>query len=137
MRWRGRSATRAGAKTRSGVIHALVLLFAAVEVRDLPEHGFDLEIRGSGFAPFRQSGFQISGARESFELGSFRLKPGATVEIRVTDPRGRPLPGAAVWLEGAGSASPLGESGLDGRFAIRDLDPSRSSLPAPGAGEQP
>lgn len=95
-------------------------------VAALPQPAFDLEIRAAGYAPLSRLGIRIPADRTAIELGSFRLRPGATAVGRVTDPRGRPIPGAAVWLQDSGAETPIAESGPDGRFVLRDLDPQAS-----------
>jgi hypothetical protein len=91
----------------------------------LPMSVFDLEIRGSGFAPFYRWGLRISLNREAVDLGTLRLQPGVSLPGRVTDPQRRPIPGAAVWFL-AQATAPATNSGPDGRFVLRDLDPQET-----------
>lgn len=125
--WEGVSETHPVNKVRAdrGLYRAITGPEGRFEVADLPMPVLDLEIRGSGFAPFVQEGVRMTGPREVIDLGSFRLRPGAAVQGLVVDPRGRPVPGAAVW-RGAEAEAPAAESGSDGRFVLRDLDPQET-----------
>jgi protocatechuate 3,4-dioxygenase beta subunit len=105
----------------------------------LPPGRFDLRIEGEGLAPLERAGLEIPAGRGVLDLGRFVVERGAVLTGRVTDPQGRPVPDAEVWLvpraprdwisfykKGAAAVS-----GPEGDFVISGL-PRRGEL---GLGE--
>lgn len=100
-------------------------------VAALPAGWFDLEVRSAGFLPLTLAVDTDAGP----DLGTLRLRAGATVEGRVAGPDGEPLAGAQVWLPPGPDASdrayrrflasgPAAVTGPDGRFVLSGLPPA-------------
>ncbi len=99
--------------------HAVTGPDGRFEIVDLPEQTLDLWIWGSTFAPLSRRGIVLPADREVVDLGTFRLQPGATIEGRVADRQGTPIPGAVIGLRS--QDTPVTESGRDGRFVVHGL----------------
>jgi protocatechuate 3,4-dioxygenase beta subunit len=105
----------------------------------LPPGRFDLRIEGEGLAPLERAGLEIPAGRGLLDLGRFVVERGAVLTGRVTDPQGRPVPEAEVWLVPRTprdwisfyKKGPAAVSGREGDFVIAGL-PRRGEL---GLGE--
>ena len=96
---------------------------------------FDLTVRAAGFAPITVRGVEVPQGGAAADLGTVILGPGATVEGRVVDRRGGPIPGASVFFQTTGGgrltrsrrllegSEPQATTDADGRFALVDLAP--------------
>lgn len=112
------------------------------ELEEVGPGRFDLMVRARGFAPATVPSIEIvrsraapsdGGEPAAIDLGTVSLLPGATVEGRVAEPRGRPLAGAEIRVvedgerpEGAPPRLPEGRpadavTDADGRFRLDDL----------------
>jgi protocatechuate 3,4-dioxygenase beta subunit len=102
-----------------------------------PALAYRVAARRPGFAALVLPGVTPPPRSAPTDLGTLVLHPGARLEGRVSDLRGRPLEGAEVRIReasgrpGRGEADRLRErppdavTGPDGRFALRDLRPGR------------
>lgn len=135
-------------------------------IAKVPGAALDLEVKASGYAPLLVPGIEPPSLREEnpapggakgasgqggpVDLGTVVLRPGATLRGIVQDPRGRPVPDAAIRWSGPGGDRlralrmrlgrevPSLSSGADGRFAISDLAsgaPLNLSVTREGYGE--
>lgn len=102
-----------------------------------PSLAYRVAARRSGFAALVLPGVTPSARRAPTDLGTLVLHPGARLEGRVTDLRGRPLEGAEVRSREASvqpsqreaerlrERPPDAVTGPDGRFVLADLRPGR------------
>ena len=100
------------------------------EIQDLAAGRYDLEVRGSGFAPARVPGLRVPENSDRFDFGTLVLIPGATIEGRVSDASGQAIAGAGVMVETGNASFPVGGAGptttdSQGRFVVADLLPGQ------------
>lgn len=91
---------------------------------------YDLIARASGFGDVLVPGLEPPADGSALEVGTVTLPAGVVIEGRVTDKRGRPVPGTEVdsrvsspsrpWLAGLGPPV-RATTGADGRFKFGDL----------------
>lgn len=97
-----------------------------------PAAEVDLDVYRAGYAPAQRRGIRLGAScMPSFDLGALVLQPGARLAGRVVDPRGKPIPGAGIFLaerlpsraswEKTLRGEPDAESGRDGSFVVDDL----------------
>lgn len=120
------------------------------EIRDLPAGTFELTARGAGYAPITVPGLEVPAGGGSTDLGTVMLVPGVALEGIVSDPKGRPVEGAEVFVsEATGDILPMrptesapgAVTGQDGFFRIEDrragetvnVDVRRSGFASGGA----
>lgn len=102
------------------------------EIADLPAGSFDLVVRGRGYAPLTVPGLSVPQGKGETDLGTVMLAPGVALEGFVVDAQGRPVEGAEVRVQEAGSTDrfaiirdaepgpPDALTGLDGSFTVED-----------------
>jgi protocatechuate 3,4-dioxygenase beta subunit len=99
-----------------------------------PGARFTVEVSKPGYAPLAWRDLPAPPGEGAIDLGVLDLVPGAAVEGTVSDPQGRPIAGARVWLlaapgssrrtrdRGAG-AEPAARADAEGGFRLADLRP--------------
>ncbi len=94
------------------------------EVHHLAPGAYQLTARAADRVPARLT-VEVPAGTPRVDVGTVRLDPGAVLEGRVLDERGRPLAGAAVFLVGEPGGQQPVETGADGAFRIADLEPGQ------------
>jgi protocatechuate 3,4-dioxygenase beta subunit len=99
------------------------------QFRDLPQGDLELRIQHPSYLAFSEG----SPIQRRPDLGELRLRRGTTLNGRVIDPEGLPVPGIAVWIRPSGSLYFVGEppaatTGPDGSFSIPNLPPQTHQL---------
>lgn len=100
----------------------------------VPPGRFDLLVQGSGFVPLERAGLEVPEGAGAVDLGRFAVERGVAVSVRVSDPEGRPLEGAEVWVvprdprdwNAYYRQGPAGVTGPEGELELSDLPPGRS-----------
>lgn len=103
------------------------------QFHDLPQGDLELRIQHPSYLAFSDG----SPIQRRPDLGELRLRRGTTLNGRVIDPEGLPVPGIAVWIRPSGSLYFVGEppattTGPDGSFSIPNLPPQTHQLHACG-----
>ncbi|MEE8523978.1 MAG: carboxypeptidase regulatory-like domain-containing protein, partial [Thermoanaerobaculia bacterium] len=105
------------------------------EIADVAPGRYDLEAEAASFAVAAVPGIEILDGTGELDLGTIVLIPGATIEGRVVDPRGRPIEGAGIrviqpsrmpasFLRHLRAGQPPDAvSEADGRFLVTDQQP--------------
>jgi protocatechuate 3,4-dioxygenase beta subunit len=100
-------------------------------VPHLPDGRLDLLARRHGYAPLEVRGIRPAAGGD---LGTLILEPGAAIRGRVSDLRGRAVPGAGVWLTAdlrrpaadlladEPEVPPVAVTSADGGFLVDDLE---------------
>lgn len=135
----GRTTGSMPSVTEDGLYKANSRTDGRFDLPPLPAGRFDLRIEGDGLAPLERAGLEVSAGRGALDLGRFIVERGAVLTGRVTDPQGRPVPEAEVWLVPRAprdwisfyKKGPAAVSGPEGDFVIAGL-PRRGEL---GLGE--
>jgi len=90
----------------------------------LPAGAARLVIWRAGARPFVRPGAQIP-VKGTADLGRLLLPAGETLTVRVTDPDGKPLAGAEVWITDGDRNEPALITGADGEVAFGGLPPQQ------------
>lgn len=104
-------------------------------LRDVPAGRFALDIRAPGVAlPLVGSAVEVRMDAITTDLGTFALPRGEALAGRITNPSGRSVAGAQIWLvppqddllwdlaRSHYAAGPAATSGKDGRFSLAGFD---------------
>lgn len=103
----------------------------------VPSPIVDIQVRARGYSRLLVRGVRIPSGEGPIDLGTLGLVPGAVLEGLVTDPRGKAITGARVWVvEDSGGSKKLRTAPIlamrpststraAGRFRVEDLEPGR------------
>ena len=106
------------------------------EIADLAVGRYDLEVRGTGYAPAKVPGVRVDDGDGQVDFGTVMLVVGASIEGRVTDPDGGAIAGAEIFVDigqrglmimsgSTGQEEAKTQTAADGRFIVSDLMPGQ------------